>query len=461
MGEVTLWKHQQSTVDWMDQVRKGLVLQEPGLGKTLSALQYIISNNLKALILCPKTLMDAAWQSDIETFFPEFMDYNLAFASNREKAVKAQPQILIANFEAVNWFAKKKSKHSRILPNMRYLEDYDICIVDECVAFKNHSAQRSKSMRVVSRAFKQIYFMTGTPITKSVQDMWNICFMVDRGERLGQTLSGFRFNYCDSLPVPGAPLGVMKHVDKPGAALKLSETIADISICYTRDEVMDLPPNQEAFIGHSLSPKSRKAYTEMVRHSITKMESGDMLVGINKAVARNKLLQICTGSVYGNDGESIEVCTERAELVAELCEEREHTVVFFLYRHQRDSYIQQLEKKGLSYVYIDGSVNEKHRGGIVKEFQDGKYRVILLHPQTGSHGVTLTRATTTIFASPPGDRAEWLKQGRARIWRGGQDKKTETIYIYAKDTLEKKVYSAIQTNASVDDAFLGYIKDLT
>ena len=60
-----------------------------------------------------------------------------------------------------------------------------------------------------------------------------------------------------------------------------------------------------------------------------------------------------------------------------------------------------------------------------------------------AHGLTLTRATATIWPSPTYN-LEHFVQGNKRAFRNGQKNKTETIVILAPGTLEEKVYEKLQ-----------------
>jgi SNF2 family DNA or RNA helicase len=88
---------------------------------------------------------------------------------------------------------------------------------------------------------------------------------------------------------------------------------------------------------------------------------------------------------------------------------------------------------------IDGSVPQQRRDVIVNDFQAGAYQTILLHPQTGAHGLTLTRGEACILLSPIYE-ADLLKQAIHRIYRGAQDKATDTVLVQARGTVEDLVY---------------------
>jgi len=56
-----------------------------------------------------------------------------------------------------------------------------------------------------------------------------------------------------------------------------------------------------------------------------------------------------------------------------------------------------LEKKGVDYRLIRGGVGPKDREEFVDDFQDGKFRVMLLQQKAGSESVTLTNAAVTVL----------------------------------------------------------------
>lgn len=184
------------------------------------------------------------------------------------------------------------------------------------------------------------------------------------------------------------------------------------------------------------------AYAQMEMAEMAALDSG-VVTAINAAAVMTKLLQIASGAVYESPDNYHVVDTGRYELIMDLVEARQHCIVFFLWKHQRDLLIQEAQKRGVSHAIIDGTVSEKTRTEIVRRYQQGLYKVIFAHPQSAAHGLTLTKGTSTIWASPTYN-LEHFQQGNRRIYRAGQTQKTETIVVLAEDTCEKKVYDALQ-----------------
>jgi SNF2 family DNA or RNA helicase len=77
---------------------------------------------------------------------------------------------------------------------------------------------------------------------------------------------------------------------------------------------------------------------------------------------------------------------------------------------------------------------------------------VFAHPQSAGHGLTLTKATTIIWASPTYN-AEHYQQFNRRIYRAGQTQRTEIIRIAAENTWEEEVYDRL-------DGKLGRMEEL-
>lgn len=422
------WPHQKATVDFFRDRPRGNDFGDPGIGKTRAQLDIYAArkNPDRLLIVCPKTLMYSAWAADIEQFTPQ-ITYALAYANNREAAFSAGTDAVIINTDGVKWLAD----------NPKILKQFDHLVIDESTAFKHASSARSKAMKKIKKHFKHRYGITGTPNPISVTELWHQMLIIDDGERLGTSF--YRFRSAVQTPTQVGPsANHLRWDDKPGMAEAVDELIADITIRFAFDEVMThVPATHTSIRRFQLNDKTRAHYERMKQDAILQLESGE-ITAVHAAALRTKLLQIASGAVYtGNDEYSV-LDTQRYELVADLVEERDHSVVFFNWRHQRDQLCKLFNKRHYSFAVIDGSTHVLERDEIVKRYQAGEYKTLALHPKTGAHGLTLTRADTTIFSSPIYE-ADIAKQAMHRIYRGSQDKATNSIWICAEDTVDEAV----------------------
>jgi len=378
--------------------------------------------------------MRSAWAADIEKFAPQ-LTYSIASAEQREDAFQLATDVVILNTDGVKWLESKAGR--------KYLKDFDHLIVDEGTAFKHASSQRTKAMMKLRSAFTHRYLLTGTPNPNSVTELWAPTLIVDDGQRLGTSFSRFR----NSTQVPeqiGPGINHIRWVDQPGIAAAVDVLISDITIRHAFEDVMThVPANHRDTKRFTLNKKTKAIYDKLEHEAVVALQE-NVVSAVHAASLRTKLLQVASGAVYAGDedGKYEVVDRQRYDLIADLVDERDHSVVFFNWRHQRDELAATFDKRSVSFAVIDGSVPQRERDRIVADYQDGKYQTLLLHPRTGAHGLTLTRGTTTIIASPIYE-ADLLKQAVHRVYRGDQKKTTNTILVCASDTVEEKVYAKL------------------
>ena len=96
------------------------------------------------------------------------------------------------------------------------------------------------------------------------------------------------------------------------------------------------------------------------------------------------------------------------------------------------------KEAGWVAYHLEKAIDKKEM--YVAGYQKGFYRIMFGHPMNVAHGLTLTKGTRTVWASPTHD-LEWFTQGSRRQYRMGQTKKTETVVIVAKDTYDERAYA--------------------
>lgn len=425
---------------------------DPGTGKTfvriMAAAKRIKQRKVKkVLVIAPKSLLDAVWRDDFKKFAPR-LKVAVSEAGKHEKVFAQEADVYVINTDAVKWLAKQPKG---------FFKGFDELVVDESTAFKHHTSDRSRALGKIAVHFKYKACLTGTPNSNSITDVWHQTKILDNGQRLGPTFYGFRNAVCTPVQV-GRSQHAMRWEDKPGAEEVVFSLLSDIVIRHKLEDCTDIPANHQYTVPFEMSSKQKKAYLQMEEQAIIEIygsverAKATMLgkrptpqahvTAINAAAVATKLLQVSSGAVYEKNDKYHVIDTARYEFILDLVEQRKHTVVFFLWTHQRDLLVQEAEKRGLSFAVIDGAVSGAERGDITRMFQAGKYRVIFLHPKSAGHGLTLTRANTAIWASPTAD-AEFFNQGSRRVYRLTQTQRTETITVIATGTREERVYNEI------------------
>lgn len=430
-----LFAHQKQSLAVLKKTKRVFDTSDPGTGKTRVEVEDFAARRRKgggcALVLATKSLLESAWQKDFNEFAPD-MGVSVAFATNRDKAFQCEADVYVTNHDAVKWLAAQPKS---------FFARFDTLIIDESTAFKHHTSQRSAAVAKIAKYFDYRRLLTGTPNSNGITDLWHQVYLLDDGVRLGKSFFQFRSAACVPKQV-GPSASMIKWTDRPGIEATVSAMLRDITIRHKFEDCVDIPENFRYAKTFKLGKKHMAAYNEMADFQILQLKK-TTVTAVNGAVVAGKLLQIASGATYNDDGAYSLIDSERYTLVLDLVEEREHSIVFFHWQHQRDELIKEAESRKVSYAVYDGSTPDKIRSKIVKEYQDGKYQVLFAHPQSAGHGLTLTRGTATIWASPTYNLEHFL-QGLKRVHRIGQTERTETIVIVAEGTIDENVWQALQ-----------------
>lgn len=414
----------------------GYIFATGNTGKTAVAVHVFAERRLRgsgrALVISPKSSIRTTWAADIYKFTP-YLKSSCAYAHNRREAFWVDADVYITNHDATKWLVKQPPD---------FFSKFDTLIVDELGAFKHQTSQRSKALNKIKKYFKFRHGMNGTANPNTITDIWNQIFFLDDGQRLGSSFYNFRTAVCVPRQV-GPSANMLKWEDRPGANEAVAKLIEDITIRHIFEDCIDIPENYEYSVGYALTIQQFKYYKQMEKDQTALIKNAPV-TAVNAATVATKLLQIASGAVYDEEGNYHLTDVERYKAVIDKAEERAHTVIFFLWKHQKDQLIIEAKNRGMSYCVIDGTVPDKQRTENIEYFQKGMYRIVFAHPQSAAHSLTLTRGTATIWASPTYN-LEHYQQGLRRIYRAGQKNKTETIVFVAEDTIEEKVWAALKS----------------
>lgn len=435
-AKATAMAHQTVSIKHNDKQPIVFDTSDPGTGKTFVRVMAFAKRRARKsgalLVLAPRSLLRSVWFADFKKFAPH-LTVSVANAANREAAFDAEADVYVTNVDAAKWLATRPAA---------FFKKFSELVIDESTAFKHHTSQRSKAVVRIAKYFKNRCLMTGTPNGNTITDVWHQAFILDEGQRLGNSFYKFRDTVCIPRQV-GRSDKAIRWEDRDGAEEAVFGLLSDIVIRHRFEDCVDIPPNHQYTMTYELPPKQLLAYAELEATQMLRLKE-HALTAINAAAVATKLLQVASGAVYSSPDVYHVVDTGRYEMVMDLVEQRAHSLVIFLWKHQRDLLVEEAEKRGIKYCVYDGNANDAQRLVMERQYQAGLYQVMFGHPQTVAHGLTLTKGTATIWASPTYN-LEWFVQGSKRQHRIGQKEKTETIIVLATGTLDEQVYEAMLT----------------
>lgn len=430
-GVPPLYEHQKATVRFGRTLPRFYDMSDPGTAKTRAQLTLWAERRFEGggtlLVFCLKSLIESVWLDQINLWFPNKFLTSMAFAKNREQAFAPGYDIYITNIDAVKWVSRKT-------PAWLRKRSIDTIIIDEAETLKHASSDRSRAADKLVRHVPYLVLMGATPENTSVTDLWHQYYLLDQGKRLGESFIRFRSLCCDKIDTGSR---FKRWEDKAGIDLKVAGMTKDITIRHPFEACTDIPAHDIHILPFSISDELRASYEQLAESARLELKEGSV-TAVHEASLKQKLLQVLSGSVYGDDG-VIKVDTARYELIMDLVKERPWpSLVFFLWRHQREALVKHAQQEGFDYGYIDGTVPDRKRAEEVTALQKGDRKVLFLQPQSAAHGLTLTKARTNILASPIAEPAKF-KQLMHRVYRTGQNHKTETLIPYARNTIEVQI----------------------
>lgn len=425
--------HQVDTASFLTLHHRAFVFNDPGTGKTNSALwaaDYLmkLGKVRRCLILCPLSIMHDAWMSGVAktVIHRSAIAAHHSQASRRIEMVQGDYEFVIVNYDGLNLIAEEIINDGR----------FDLVIVDEANAYKNVATKRWKTLNKILKPETMLWMMTGTPASQSPLDAYGLAKLVNPNK-----VPKFATSWRDKVM---NKVSMFKWVPKLGASEMVFDALQP-AIRYTKEECTDLPPVLTETRDIPLTPQQKKYYNQLKSEMLISA-AGETITAVNAAAGVNKLLQISAGAAYTDGHEVVEFdCAPRLNVLLEVLEETSRKVIVFApFRHSIDTISNHLTKHGIECEVIHGDIGVSKRTAIFKDFQTtDKPRVLVIQPQSASHGVTLTAADTVVFYGPVMS-VETYTQCIARSDRIGQNSDKVTVIHLQGSEIERKMFKRLE-----------------
>jgi SNF2 family DNA or RNA helicase len=429
-GMYTPFKHQKITSSFLSLQDRAFCFNEAGTGKTSSviwAADYLISQGLikRVLIICPLSIMYSAWQADIfKTAMHRTVGVAYGDSAKRKKIINGVYDFVVINYDGVN-----------IVKDEIANADFDLIVVDEANAYKTTSTKRWKTLAKLMTPSKKLWMLTGTPASQSPIDAYGLARLVAPAN-VPKYATAWRDKVMHQLTR-------FKWIPKASSRQDVYDALQP-AIRFEKAQCLDLPPLVYQTRIVPLSVQVTKYYN-LIKNEMLIQTAGENISAVNAAAMLTKLLQISGGAVYSDTREVIEFdISPRLSALMEVMGETIHKVIIFVpYRHTIQLVSQHLTTEGVSNEIINGDVPARERAEIINRFQTQEApRVLVIQPQSASHGVTLTAADTVVFWSPVMSVETYL-QCIARIDRVGQVNSMTVVHLQGSE-VERKMYQMLQ-----------------
>lgn len=424
----------------------GLFL-DMGLGKTVITLTAV--NDLKfnrfqvqrCLVIAPKKVAEATWSKEAEKW--DHLKHLriskiLGSESKRLRAVNTPADIYVINRENVPW----------LVDHYRNDWKFDMVVVDELSSFKSHRAKRFKSLTWVRPHIKKFVGLTGTPAPNSIMDLWAQIYLIDGGIRLGKTITAYRQAYFNQNTHGG---NFSTFEEKQEAAEQIKLLISDICVSMKAEDYIQLPERTDITVPVALDNKARTAYDKFEKEMFLQIDENSLDAG-TAAVLSNKLLQMCNGAVYGENG-VVPIHDCKLEAFMELVEaaQGQSMLVFYNFKHDLDRIKEVLSKTKLS-------VGELKTADDIDRWNSGDLNILLAHPASAAYGLNLQAGGNHIIWFGLNWSLELYQQANARLYRQGQKEHVIIHHLVVEDSVDELVMSALESKGDTQNALLDALK---
>jgi len=447
-GDFSPYEHQKMTSAFLTMHNKALVLNEIGTGKTHSALwacDYLMSIGYikKVLIISPLSTLERVWGDSIFINFPHRQAVTLYGTSTRRKELlKTDADFFIINHDGFSIISEEANGM------------FDLIIIDEVAVLRNPSTNRFKIIRkyIAKHTHTCLWMMTGTPTPNDPTDAWALAKLVDSPFN-SKTYTAFRESVM-------MKVGQWKWLPRP-ESLEIVKHVLYPAVRYTRDECFDLPETVYQTRKVALTTEQREHYDKMLKHFVTEFVKEGTITAVNEAVKLQKLVQISCGVVYGDSVQQIELdCSPRINVVKEVIDEVGGKVIVFVPLTGTLKMLERILSKQWSVGVVNGEVSANKRDKIFHDFQNtDDPHILIAHPATMAHGLTLTSASTIIWYGPVTSNEQYV-QANGRIERIGKKHVSNIVHIEATD-LEHKMFERLKNKQKLQGLLLDLIQEDT
>ena len=442
--------YQAYAIDYIETHPIAAVLLDMGLGKTvisLTAIADLLFDSFEAhriLVVAPLRVARDTWPAEIAKWeHLQHLTYAVCVGTPKERraALLSGADITIINRENLGW----------LIDSSGFDFNYDMVVIDELSSFKNHKSKRFQSLMKARPKVKRIIGLTGTPSSNGLMDLWAEFKLLDFGERLGRFITHYRNNYF----IPDKRNGeiIYSYKPMPYAEDAIYRRISDITISMKSTDHLRMPELITSQYEVQLSEEEEKRYEELKADFILELPEGE-ITAANAASLTGKLSQLANGAIYDDDGNIIEFHDRKLDALEDLIEAAngKPLLVAYWFKHDRTRIAERLGKLGIVYQEIKSAES-------IKNWNNGKLQVALIHPASAGHGLNLQAGGNFLVWFGLTWSLELYQQTNARLWRQGQQSETVVIqHLITKGTIDERILKALTRKEQTQTALMQAVK---
>jgi len=425
-----------------------------GIGKTLIALSlFHIKQQLglakHALVVCPLSVI-TSWALEIEkhTTFT-YAKLTGTVEQKVKTLLKKDKDIYLVTYDSIPF--RRGTKPFVFMALKEF--GFDLLVCDEITCIKNIQARRTRALIALCDNIENILFLSATPITQKVEDVFTIYRALDQTV-FGEPGSAIRkYMYNMGYKYPNWKLSSAR-------VKEFQNKIYSIAVRITKGECLTLPEKiwLPRFCG--LDKQQREVYDQVVNDILVDLKV--VRVNIPLAIGKTaKLSQVADGFIYA-ENKTYRLCDKpsKIDLLFDIINyEIPSTEKIIIYAHWREDIKiieQYLTQYKLPYIVLHGGLSQKARTTAISTFANQPVeicKIMISQTEVGGFGLNLPQSANIIYYSLSFSLAHFI-QSQDRIHRIGQTKPCRYFVLLVEGTIDLFIYQKILRGTEISKILL-------
>ena len=447
--KIVPFKHQEEAIQYGLNHDKWLLLDAPGLGKTLTMI-YLAEEIKKrdnidhCLIICGKNILKTNWKNEIKKFsslsahiLGEKINKKgsavIGSISNRANELKSKLDdfFIITNIETIR--SDDVVKNLLDGPNK-----FDMIVFDEIHTCKDPSSQQGKHVLKLNKA-KYKVGLTGTLIMNNPIDSFMPLKWIGVEH---SSYTNFKYYYCifsgpfNNILSGFKNMSILKN-ELDSCSLRRTKDLLDLPEKNIIEEYVDMKDDQLLFY---------RNIVDGIRDQVDKVNLNT--TNLLSLVIRLRQATACPSILTSENISSAKI--DRAiDLVDEIIENNNKVVIFSTFKETVNILSDKLSK--YNPLICTGDIDQSIIDNNINSFQnDDNYKLLIATWQKMGTGITLNSASYAIFIDMPWTAAE-TEQVEDRIHRIGSKKPVFIYRLICANTIDERVLELNKDKEAMGD----------
>jgi len=312
--------------------------------------------------------------------------------------------------------------------------------------------------------------MTGTPSPNGVLDLWAQFSILDGGLTLQPSYVDYRRDFATEKVLRGTTYtdgaGKKQNVivwgPRNGAANEVHRIIEPRMIRFRTADCIDLPPERFIMRYVEMTADQASFYEDMEERLFAEIAGQPVTARV--AIAKlMKLREVTGGFVIDDDGKAQPFNKDAAKMLElDILLEQSigdkmgdqgppfKAIIWAQYKWECKTLVERYGRKyGAQGLF--GGISSGAKDRAIRDFKSrDSCRILVCHPASAGHGLTLTQANFAFYYSLSYNFEEFYQSYR-RIARPGQKRSMTNYLLIAPNTIDEELLDAIRSKKNLSD----------